>query len=108
MSNRGSHKGEHRGGRHKGSTNKSKDEARQFIDQVLKKYGGTKFIFAKLAELGNGIEMTELKDGKTRYYSKEPNPIALKTLAEYRFGKPLQPMEHSGYIGITKFVEDLQ
>lgn len=90
------------GGSRKGRPNKSKDEARQLIDTVLKKYGGTKFIFNKLAELGAGIEMveTDAKDGSTRYYSKEPNPVALKTLAEYRFGKP--PQEIQGDLSLTQ------
>jgi len=98
------------GGSRKGKPNKSRDEVRDLIDKVLgaKEYGGTDFIWRKLAELGAGIEMAEVKDGETRVYSKEPNVIALKTLAEYRYGKPPQPMEHSGEIGLTKFVEDLK
>jgi hypothetical protein len=106
MANRGSKKGERRGGRKKGIPNKSRDEARQFIDEVLKKRGGTKFIFEKLAELGEGIEMRG-EDGK--YYSQSPSPIALKTLAEYRFGKPPQPI--SGNLDVNlplKIIEDLR
>jgi hypothetical protein len=83
------------GGRKKGSLNKTRDEARELIDKVLrsKNFGGTKFIFEKLAELGNGVECAEVKDGETRVYSKEPNALALKTLAEYRFGKPAQILD---------------
>jgi hypothetical protein len=33
--------------------------------------------------------------------------VDFKTLMEYGFGKAPQPMEHSGMIALTKFVEDL-
>jgi hypothetical protein len=99
MAGKGSSKGERRGGRKKGVPNKSRDEAKQLIDEVLKKRGGSKWIFQKLAELGEGIEMAVEEKGETRYYTKEPNPIALKTLAEYRFGKP--PQEIQGDINLT-------
>jgi|WetSurMetagenome_2_1015567.scaffolds.fasta_scaffold802996_2 hypothetical protein len=85
------------GGSRKGKPNKSKSEVRELIDTVLKEKGGSKWIFEKLVELGEGIEMGEFKDGETRVYSREPNVIALKTLAEYGFGKPAQ---------IVKFGED--
>ena len=93
MAGKGSSKGERRGGRKKGVPNKSRDEAKQLIDEVLKKRGGSKWIFKKLAELGEGIEMAVEEKGETRYYTKEPNPIALKTLAEYRWSKPAQKIE---------------
>ncbi len=99
MAGKGSKPGERRGGRKKGVPNKSRDEARELIDKVLKKRGGTQFIFDKLAELGEGIEM---KDDDGNYYSQAPNPIALKTLAEYRFGKP--PQEIQGDISLTQKV----
>jgi hypothetical protein len=78
------------GGRQKGTGNKSRDEAREMIDKVLKVHGGTSFIFKKLTELGEGIKTL---DAEGHVYQKEPNPIALKTLAEYRFGKPAQALD---------------
>jgi hypothetical protein len=103
MAGKGSKKGERRGGRKKGVPNKSRSEVRQLIDEVLKKRGGTKFIFEQLAVLGEGIEIVEeQKDGTKRYYYKEPNPLALKTLAEYSYGKP--PQEIQGDINLTQKV----
>ena len=81
------------GGRQKGTPNKSRDEAREMIDRVLKKHGGTSFIFKKLTELGEGVQVAEQTPSGLRVYQKEPNSIALKTLAEYRFGKPAQALD---------------
>ncbi len=90
------------GGSRLGKPNKSRDEAKQLIDEVLKKHGGSKWIFEKLVELGEGVLVSSEEGDKTVVYEKEPNDRALRTLAEYRFGKP--PQEIQGNLNLTQKV----
>jgi len=97
------------GGSRKGKRNKSHEEVRALIDKVGKKYGGMGTMFERLFELGDGIRVSETdKRGEERTYTKAPDALAIKVLAEYRFGKPIQTIAGDVENPLTvKFVERL-
>jgi len=94
-------------GSRKGIPNKSHAAVKDIIDTIgrawAKKKGyknsGVEVAIERLMDLADGVQLAEIKDGKSITYIKEPDAIAIKTLLEFRFGKPSQAVELSGKDG---------
>ncbi len=77
--------------RTKGAKNKSNNDVKKIIDKVYRRNNSdSSEIFSKLREVGNGIMVQDLKSDGVVVYQKPPDAYALRTLAEFRHGKPSQ------------------
>jgi|SRR6267143_7195562 len=79
------------GGSRKGKPNRNTERVRSIIDRCV----DMREMITKLAELGRGVEVAVTKGNRTVTYSEKPDPLAIKILLEYRFGKPSQILEHT-------------
>lgn len=90
-------------GRKPGSVNKSKDEIKELLDKHVN-FGE---IIGKLVELANGVKVQRMTADGIQIYDEKPDSTAAKILLEYRYGKPIQQVAHSGEITeviITKHI----
>ena len=72
-------KGKKTGGRQKGSKNRTSTEVQDLVDAIFK----------KVNPVDKAIKLLEFGSDKTQ------GTVLLK-LMEYRYGKPVQPLEHLG------------
>lgn len=85
-------KGKKTGGKKVGSRNKSTKEIKELIDVVAQKRHKTQGlspVIDALFESAEGVTVQDTNEkGEVNVYTKEPNVLAIKTILEYRFGKP--------------------
>ncbi len=81
-----------------------RNKATEQVKEILAKVVDFEIVFEKLFELTKGIKVQRMSLDGPIVYTERPDPAAAKILIEYGFGKPSQPIEHSGEITTIKVI----
>jgi hypothetical protein len=101
---RGSKPGERRGGRKKGTLNKSTQVLREQIEAAI----STEERLRILAELARGIVVQDgEQNSANKVFSKPPDVKALEMLFSYQYGRPAQALDVSTKLSFEDWAKKL-